>query len=141
MTPIEYGRSLASGPRLGQFASVGFLGATVDMAVLVAVVEITGVAPVLAKVVAAEAAIFVMFCVNERWTFSQFGRSTFPALTRRFLKSNLVRVGGVSVAVGVLFLLHNGFGMWYVLANVIGIGTGFFVNYTFESLFTWRVHH
>ncbi|NEU58820.1 GtrA family protein [Halorussus sp. MSC15.2] len=58
---------------------------------------------------------------------------SFGSLVRRFLKSNVVRTGGVGVAVLVLHVLHNVFGLWYLLANVAGIGVGFVVNYVFES--------
>ncbi|WP_255170222.1 GtrA family protein [Natrononativus amylolyticus] len=132
--------ALRSSERFAQFASVGFVGATVDNAVLVLLVELTVLGPVLAKVIAWELAIAVIFVVNERWTFDSHGKSGSRALGRRFLRSNLVRLAGLLVSLSVLAVLVYGFGVWYLAANVIGIGIGFFVNYTFESLYTWKVH-
>lgn len=132
-------RSLLSGKRFGQFLSVGVLGAVADNLVLAGVVETTAVPPLAAKVMSAEAAIVIMFLLNDSWTFDGYGRRSVGALVRRFLKSNLVRTGGVGVALMVLHVLHNAFGMWYLVANVAGIGVGFVVNYVFESAFTWRV--
>ncbi|WP_276252851.1 GtrA family protein [Halomontanus rarus] len=127
--------------RFGQFASVGFVGMIVDNLSLFALVELTVLGPVLAKVIAWELAIVVIFVVNERWTFSDYGSTDTDAIGRRFLRSNAVRVGGFLVTLSVLTGLVYGLGVWYMAANVVGIGVGFFVNYSLESLYTWRVHH
>ncbi|WP_254767745.1 GtrA family protein [Salinilacihabitans rarus] len=132
--------ALVSAARVGQFASVGAVGAGVDNLSLYLLVELVALEPILAKVVAWEVAIAVIFAVNERWTFATFGSSNPRALGRRFLRSNAVRFAGFLVTLGVLAFLHYGFGVWYLAANVVGIGVGFFVNYTAESLYTWRVH-
>lgn len=133
--------SLLSLPRLGQFGTVGVVGVAVDNTVLAILVELGGWRLLLAKLLAAEAAIIVMFACNERWTFEPYGdRSLVPTLWR-FVRSNTVRVGGISVAVGTLFVMHTYVGVWYVLANLIGIGFGFILNYTLESLYTWRVQN
>ena len=49
-------------------------------------------------------------------------------------------VCGFLVTLAVLAVLVRRFDVWYVTANVVGIGVGFFVNYTCESLYTWQVH-
>ncbi|AGB36431.1 GtrA family protein [Natronococcus occultus] len=133
-------RALLSATRFTQFASVGLVGATVDNAVLVLLVELTVLGPVLAKVIAWEFAIAVIFVINERWTFASHGAWTGRALGWRFLRSNLVRFAGFLVTLGVLTVLVYGFDVWYLAANVVGMGIGFFVNYTCESLYTWKVH-
>ncbi|MCU4973353.1 GtrA family protein [Halobacteria archaeon AArc-m2/3/4] len=127
--------------RLGQFASVGLVGAAVDNLALFALVELTVLGPVVAKVIAWELAIIVIFVINERWTFSDFGSTDVDAIGRRFLRSNVVRAGGFLVTLSVLTGLVYGFGVWYMAANVVGIGVGFFVNYSLESLYTWQVQH
>lgn len=132
--------ALLSGARLGQFASVGAVGAVVDFAVLVALVEVVGVGELVAKVIAWQAAIVVIFAINERWTFSQFGDTGLRPLGGRFLRSNLVRIGGFVVTMTMYGVLIEVAGVWYVAANAIGIGVGFFVNYACESLYTWKVH-
>jgi putative flippase GtrA len=141
-------RALASGVRFGQFASVGVLGAICDNGVLLGLTSL-GLMPVAAKLVGAETAIIVMFAINEHWTFADEGQAGLRPLGRRFLTSNVVRAGGVLVATGVFALLVQfqqvslpigGTDLWYLVANVIGIGVGFVVNYLTESLFTWQVH-
>lgn len=133
-------RSLVSGVRLGQFLSAGVVGLVVDNLVLVALVEVAGLAPVVAKAGSWEAAVVVIFLVNERWTFAEWGDAGPVPVLRRFGKSNLIRLGGFAVTVAVLYGLTEWAGVWYVAANVAGIGAGFALNYCFESLITWRVH-
>ncbi|WP_137289589.1 GtrA family protein [Natronorubrum halophilum] len=133
-------RALLSTTRFGQFAGVGIVGATVDNLVLVLLVESTALGPVGAKVISWELSIVVIFAVNERWTFSEYGAMTPRALGKRFLRSNAVRFAGFLVTLSVLATLVNLFGVWYLAANLIGTAIGFFVNYTCESLYTWKVH-
>ncbi len=133
--------ALRSGTRLGQFVSAGLVGMAVDNGVLVSLVEFAGLSPVVGKVIAWEAAIVVIFAINERWTFSTFASGDREALARRFLRSNAVRLAGLLVTLAVLAGLVYGAGLWYPAANVVGIGVGFVVNYIAESLYTWRVQH
>ncbi|MDS0473971.1 GtrA family protein [Natrinema sp. 1APR25-10V2] len=133
-------RALFSPARFGQFVGVGFVGAAVDNVVLVLLVEATFLGPVVAKLLSWELGIAVIFAVNERWTFASYGDGGLRALWGRFLRSNVVRLGGFLVTLAVLAVLVWQFDVWYVAANVIGIGVGFFVNYTCESLYTWKVH-
>lgn len=155
-------RAIVSGMRFGRFLSVGVVGFVVDTIVILVLTEFAtesllgataAVAawlpnlvgqfvspPLLAKLASAEAAIIVMFALNERWTFQRWGNAAVLSLLRRFLTSNLVRTGGVAVATTVLLILNGWFGVWVPLANAIGIAIGFVVNFVFESLLTWRVH-
>jgi len=133
-------KALLSSTRLGQFASVGVVGATVDTFALFLLVEVTILGPVGGKVLAWELGIAVIFVINERWTFATYGDPGARALGRRFLRSNAVRFAGFIVTLTVLTILVYWFDVWYLAANVIGIGVGFVVNYTCESLYTWKVH-
>lgn len=138
-TTVErYVGAVTAPRRFVAFGGVGAVGLVVDNATLFALVETTGAGATLVKPFAAAAAIAVMFALNERFTFEPRDRSV-RAVLRRYLKSNLVRSGGVLVALSVLFVLHDLFGLWYLAANVTGILVAFFVNYAAESLFTWQV--
>ena len=131
--------SLVPGVRFGQFLAVGAFGAVFDNVALVAVHEFMAVSLAPAKLASAELAILLMFVLNERWTFTAWSEPNPRGVLRRAVTSNLVRLGGVLVATGVLLALAE-LGVWYVLANLVGIGAGALVNYAAESLFTWRVH-
>lgn len=139
--------SLLSGIRFSQFASVGLFGATVDTGTILILTTEFGIHRGIAKLVGAELAIVAMFLINDFWTFADEGSTGIIALTRRLLKSNLVRAGGVAVATIVFVLVSSfdvrlpigGEALWLTIANAIGIAAGFTVNYVAESLFTWRV--
>lgn len=132
--------SIRSAPRFGQFLSVGVVGALIDNAVLALAVEFGGLVPVVGGLLAKELSIASMFVLNEQWTFAEAGDGGWWALLRRLLTSNLVRAGGAVIGLTVLYLLTEYTGVWYLLANVLGIGVGFLANYVGENLVTWQVH-
>lgn len=127
---------LAAPGRAARFLAVGATGAVLDMALLAALHGRLGVALLPAKVLAAEAAIVLMFVVNDQWTFAD--ESGRDSAARRLLSSNAVRLAGLATGTGILLAL-DGIGVWYVLANGVGLGAGFVVNYAFESVVTWQV--
>ena len=142
-------RALARLDRIGQFVSVGVAGATLETAIVFVLTGLWTVQPLPAKAVGAEASITLMFLLNDRWTFSEEGGSGVLAVGRRYLKSHLVRLGGLAVAFTTLYLLTSwtdielvvaSVNVWPTIANVIGIGVGMVLNYVAESLITWRVH-
>lgn len=139
--------ALLDWPRLRQFIAVGFVGTAVDLSISMPLVILANVQAELAKFLGAEAAIIVMFFVNDRWTFGSIGTVGWPHQFRRLLKSNVVRGVGLSVQLIVVYLLTRtgvtvfigGTDVWPALTMPIAIVCGFVVNYTGETLFTWRV--
>ena len=141
--------ALRSRVRFGKFVSVGVVGAVCDTTVLVALTQL-GVLPEVATLVGIETAILVMFLVNERWTFAGEGAAGTRPFLRRLGRSHLVRSGGVAVQLAVYWALTQrlavelvvwGRDLWFIAASPIAIAAAMSVNYVFESLFTWRVHH
>lgn len=139
--------ALVSGARFGKFASVGAVGAMFDLTVSSLLIVLFGVVGEVAKLVGAEVAIVVMFVINDRWTFADAGADHLVAKVRRFVKSNLVRSGGLVVQVLVVRLLREvqltilvgGIDLWQLIPLPIAIGASMFLNYVAESLFTWRI--
>ena len=134
--------------RFSRFATVGIIGATIDITISGTLVLVWSLSPVLAKFIGAEIAIILMFIINDRWTFP--GSPTVGLLhgIRRLIKSNIVRSGGISIQLLVVFLLTRtgivvtvaGTDIWPVLTMPIAIGCGFLVNYVGETLLTWRAY-
>jgi putative flippase GtrA len=142
-------RALASGKRIGQFVSVGVGGASLETLIVLVLTGLFATPALPAKAVGAEASITLMFLLNDQFTFAGEGSERLRAKGRRYLKSHTVRLGGLAVAFGTLYVLVNwtsielvvsGVTLWPTVANVVGIGVGMVVNYVAESLFTWRVH-
>lgn len=140
--------ALLSGVRIGQFASVGVLGAACDNAVLAALRLGAGLPEMVAKAAGVETAILVMFLANEHWTFASAGSAGRRAFLGRLLRSHLVRAGGSTVQLIVYYLLTQrlavelvvlGTDLWFLAASPIAIAAGMTLNYVAESLFTWRI--
>jgi len=139
---------LASWARFGKFASVGVIGAACDTTTLLILVEVFGVLEELATIVGIEVAILVMFLLNEHWTFSEANGNDEGGFLRRLARSHLVRSGGSIVQFCVFVVIYRllfvsvsvaGVDGWLLVAKLTGIGVGMLINYTFESLFTWRI--
>lgn len=139
---------IASWARFGKFASVGVIGAACDTTTLLVLVEVFGVLEELATIVGIEVAIIVMFLLNEFWTFSEAGDGESRSFLGRLARSHLVRSGGSLVQFCVFVVIYRllfvpvtvaGIDGWLLVAKLSGIGLGMVLNYTFESLFTWRI--
>ena len=139
---------LLSTVRFGKFASVGAAGATLETAIVTVLTVVFGVYGLFAKAVGAEASITLMFLLNEHWTFAEEGREDRRSLLGRYVRSHVVRAGGLALAFLVLAglleltdvsLLVGGSDFWPAVANLLSIGVAMSVNYVAESLFTWRV--
>lgn len=141
--------ALRSRVRFGKFVSVGVVGAVCDTTVLVTLTQL-GVLPEVATLVGIETAILVMFAINENWTFAEHGAADGRSLLGRLGRSHGVRAAGSLTQFVVFVAIFRGFpvtalvagvNLWLLVAKGGGIAVGMVVNYIFESLFTWRVHH
>ena len=141
--------ALLSGVRFGQFASVGIVGAVVDVTVLLVLSEGFGVLPEIATVAGIESAILVMFAVNERWTFADEGETGLGPLGYRLVRSHGVRLVGSLTQFLLFVLIYRyltmplslwGIDLWLLVAKGTGMAVAVVLNYTFESLVTWQVH-
>jgi len=144
-------RELLSGVRFGKFASVGAIGAVFDTTTFVVLDQFVGLPTAVANAIGIEVAILVMFAINDNWTFAGEGKSADGWLGRRLLRSHLVRAGGSSLQWGILVLVLEVYGIYYAVSVASvdlwpiavkggAIAIAMFVNYVFESLFTWRIH-
>lgn len=137
---------LVSGVQFGQFLSVGAVGAIADTAVLTASMLLIGLSELWGKAIGIEVAILLMFLLNERWTFTDYGAGGWRPFLGRLGKSHLVRSGGVAVQLAVFWVLTGpyslqlrlgGTDLWFLAASLVSIGVATLINYVFEGLFTW----
>lgn len=79
--------------RIGQFVSVGAVGAMIETVIVALLTTIGGgVGPLAAKVVGAECSISMMFTINDYWTFAEEGSDSLVAVIHRWGKSHVVRI-------------------------------------------------
>lgn len=118
--------------RLAKFSLVGGSGVVVNTAALYLFYQFGHLPLVMASVLAVELAIVNNFLWNDRWTFHQRDRSPL-----RFVRFNLVALGGLAITTATLALVTS-FGVYYLLANLLGIALATAWNFTLSVLWTWR---
>lgn len=90
-------------------------------------------------VIGATVSIVTDFFLNEVWTFSRRRRDGFsaPKLIQRFLKHILSKVVGLAIALSVLALGTQVFGIHYLVSNLMGIAASFIWNYAMSYRWVW----
>jgi putative flippase GtrA len=138
---------LAHARRIRRFVSIGAVGFCFDVATATALSEF-GLFPELAALIGIEISVVIMFLLNDNITFATEGLAGIIPTFRRLLKSNLVRIGGITVQLLVFSGFYRGINVtfivasvdaWFIVSKVAGVGVGMIVNYVAESLFTWRI--
>lgn len=117
---------------LVRFGIVGTSGVVVNSAVLFLLHGVLAWALIPASALAVEAAIVNNFVWNDRWTFSTRTQTPF-----RFLRFNLVSLGGLVVNTGVLAAIVALTGTHYLVANLVAIGAAMAWNFSVNSRWTW----
>jgi dolichol-phosphate mannosyltransferase len=85
-----------------------------------------------ASVLVSELAIINNFYWNDRWTFKR----TRISLSR-FARFNLVSLSGLLITTGTLWVLVSHLGLYYLVANLLGIGLAMVWNFAANSRWTW----
>ena len=124
--------------RLLKFCMVGLTGLGVDNGILWLLTEQAGLFYIISAVIATEVAIITNFILNDNWTFRDRKKLGSKLITR-LLKYNITYAIGVGVKLGMLTLLTEVFGLYYIISNIIGIVTVFLWNYGGSTLWAWRV--
>ena len=123
--------------RLIKFSIVGTLGAGINTVFLWILTSFGGLFYLFSSAISIEIAIIIQFLINDRWTFRERKTKHLRQFLKRILKSNLWRSGGLVVNVGILYLLTEYAGLYYLISNIFGIICAFMLNYTLESRLTW----
>ena len=135
--PISRDRSGAGGARglrlVSRFAAYGVAGGLATLthlAVLAALVEGLAMPGTWASAIGFACAVPVNYVLQHRYVFrAQGNHRTF------FLRYIMVTLGTMAVNTGLLFVLYEVFGVFYLLAQIITIGfivvANFFINMQF----------
>jgi dolichol-phosphate mannosyltransferase len=130
---IYPGRARDEIRRMVCFGVVGITGIAVNM---IALSLFKNYIPLLgASFLAIELSIISNYILNDLWTFKENNNNTW---LHRMMSYNGVAVGGMIINIVVLAILTM-FGMWYVIANLIGILFGFVWNFVGNRKLTWKV--
>lgn len=135
-SPRWWRRILAEhGGQFARFAVVGGAGVLVNTGVLALLVEIAGLAPLVAAGIATETAILTNFVLNDTWTFRGSGRRSSRLASA--LRYNVYALGGLVITLATLAALTRLTGLHYLVANLIAIGAATIWNYAANARWTW----
>ncbi|UXD21091.1 dolichol monophosphate mannose synthase [Ignicoccus pacificus DSM 13166] len=132
--------------RMITFATIGAGGVVVNEGTLYLFYELLGLKGlrelglVLSAVAGFEASVIFNFILHETITFREFvKRKDLMSRLKRLFHYHNASVAGLVVQVGTLVILTN-LGVYYLLANLIGIFLGLGVRYSLSVLKAWGTH-
>jgi dolichol-phosphate mannosyltransferase len=122
-----------------RFVAVGVSGLMVNMAVLYVLTSVIGIFYLISSLVAIELSILNNFFWNDWWTFGDDTGHHLLNTWERLGVYHLISAGGLLINIGILFILTEYFGIYYLISNLIGILIAFSWNFTANRQITWKV--
>ncbi|MBP7148127.1 MAG: glycosyltransferase family 2 protein [Acidobacteria bacterium] len=119
-----------------KFCVVGGSGVLVNMGAYVALTRKAGLPLEGASPLAIELSILWNFLCNNSWTFR--GRAARSGFLGKLARFHVVSAAAALANYLLLLALVHLFGVWDVLANLVGIAVGTVFNFSMNSLWTWR---
>jgi len=131
-------------PRLGfrnakdfiKYSLVGFSGVGVNLGIYALLTRYYDLSEVIAPIFSIESALISNFLLNNFWTFGK--RLSQSRIRVKFLKFHLVSGFAAIVNYLIFLTLFFTFGIYDILANLIGIAIAATVNYIINSNWTWK---
>ena len=120
-----------------RFSLVGLSGIFVNMGLLYALTEIAGLYYLVSAAIAIEVSIVNNFIWNDAWTFKSARDLRLERKISRFGSFQAVSVGGLVINMVILYLLADVAGIYYLVANLVGILVAFAWNYGVNRHYTW----
>jgi dolichol-phosphate mannosyltransferase len=122
-----------------RFVAVGLSGIIVNMAALSVLTSVFGIFYLISSLVAIELSILNNFFWNDWWTFYGEKGHRLSNQWHRLGIYHLISVGGLLINVGILFVLTEFFGVYYLVSNLIGIMVAFTWNFVINRNTTWKL--
>jgi len=131
-------------PRLGfrnledfmKYSLVGVSGVFVNLGLYFLLTRYYEISELVAPLIAIESALISNFILNNFWTFGK--RITQSRIRVKFFKFHLVSGFSALINYSAFLTLFLVFGLYDILANLIGIGLAAIVNYLINSNWTWK---
>ena len=131
-------------PRLGfrnledfmKYSLVGVSGVFVNLGLYLFLTRYYEISELVAPLIAIESALISNFILNNFWTFGK--RITQSRIRVKFVKFHLVSGFSALINYSTFLTLFLVFGLYDILANLIGIGLAAIVNYFINSNWTWK---
>jgi len=123
--------------RVAKFMVVGLTGIFVNEGLLFLLTEGFGVYFMLSSLVGIEASILSNYILNDVWTFGDIPDNKY-SWGSRMIRFHAISFGGIFINVCTLYFLTTIFGIYYLLANLVGIFLAFAWNFVVNRRYTWQ---
>ncbi|MCL0075835.1 GtrA family protein, partial [Dehalococcoidia bacterium] len=124
--------------RFVKFCLVGLSGVLVHLGLLYLLTEFVGLFYLVSAVISIQSSIISNFTLNNYFTFADRRLPGAKSFLNRLLKFNLVSLAGLGLNIGVLGLLTEVFGIYYLISALGGIVVAVLWNYLVNTGWTWR---
>jgi dolichol-phosphate mannosyltransferase len=124
--------------RFIKFCLVGISGILVNMGLLWLLTEVAGLFYLLSAAISIETSIVSNFILNDFFTFPDRRLPGAKSFFLRLVKYNLLCVAGLGVNMGVLWLLTDVLGIYYLLSQLVGIAAATLWNYILSTWWAWK---
>ena len=124
--------------RFIKYCLVGLSGVIVNMGLLALLTEGLNLFYAVSAAIAIEASILNNFTWNELWTFRDRRNPVLASVVSRALKFNLISLIGLGINMGILLLLTEVAGLYYIFSELFGIIAATIFNFAFNKWWTWQ---
>jgi len=124
--------------RFLKFCLVGGSGVLVNEGLLWLLTDKAGLYYMLSSAIAIETSIITNFVLNHWFTFADRKGKGIKSYLTKLGQFNLVSLVAVGINLGLLWLFNTEFGVYYLVANLIGIAVSMIWNYGANNLWTWK---
>ena len=121
--------------QLIKFSIVGGIGTLINLSILFTLTEFLDIHYIASAVFAFIVALTNNFILDKMWTFKE--RLQYRTF-RKYVQFSTISVLTLAVNTGFLYTFVEHFGIWYIFAQVLAIGTAFIINFLGNKLWTFR---
>jgi putative flippase GtrA len=118
-----------------KFAIVGVVNTIIHMTILYILTEYFGVYYILASLIGFLVAVTNSFILNTIWTFNKDIREKAGVRYSKFFITSIIAAG---VNMGLLYLITEYFGIWYMLSQIIATGISLILNFIGNKYWTYK---
>lgn len=120
--------------QFAKYVTVGFIATTLDFGLLYLFVEFGHLFYLAAAICSIAIVLWISFSLNKFWTFQNFEKRYFQQFGK-YIVSHLLALG---VALIILTILVQFFGLWYLFAKVFATGGAAIVNFLLIQKFIFK---
>jgi dolichol-phosphate mannosyltransferase len=121
-----------------RFGLVGAIGAAIGFPVLYGLTEFAGLFYLASAVIAIVSASTSNYYWNNRWTFQEKKRAGLKGHLIGWFNYQWMSAAGDGLYLGLLALLTELFGLWYMLSAVVSLAMVFAFKFWFANTVIWR---